>query len=205
MSQTIRFTAPGVEYKYTLRLSTIDERLFGVVGARVLPETGGLLQQVVWWADDERPRSVPTGALLEEARAVLREVERDSDLLFYMYAHSARMTDADGRVFITSGSGTTGGHRLAGDAVHFYSIWTGIGVCNLEKRGEDELDRGVLLEVIDRRRSKTIETENAGTVVIKRRKVKANIAQGFSGLCSFLENSGSETIGIEPGTDRSWE
>jgi hypothetical protein len=134
MTQPIRFSTPDAEY--VMEVSSIDERLFMVVEDRALPKAGSLLQKVAWWASDDRPRSMPGGPLLEEVRAVVREIERDAELLQYAYAHSARMTDADGNVvFETSGSGGTHGHRLAGDPEHVYGIRSGIGVCELEKWG----------------------------------------------------------------------
>ena len=162
-----------------------------------MPKTGSLLQKVVWWAEDMRPRSVPRVALLEEVRAVAREIERDAELLSYAYAHSARMTDADGNVvFETSGSGGTHGHRLAGDPDHVYGIRSGIGVCELEKWGIDGRGLGVLLETVDCRRLKRIETLNWGTVVIKKRKIKTNLGKSFAELQTFLERQTAEVIGI---------
>jgi len=179
-----------------LELSTVDERLFSVVEGRALPKTGSLLQKVVWGAEDIRPHSVPRVALLEEVRAVAREIERDAELLSYAYAHSARMTYGNGTVFLTSGSGSTHGHRLAGDPDHAYGIDTGIGVCDLKKWGLDDRGRGVLLETVDCRQLKEIETAKEGTVVIKKRKIKANLGKSFAELQAFLERQTAEAIDI---------
>lgn len=197
MPRTILFSTP--DEGYSLGLSTIDERLFSVVERRVLPEKGSLLQKIVWWASANRPRSVPGGALLEEVTAIASEIERDADLLFHAYAHSERSTDVDGNVFHSSGSGTSSGHRLADDPDHYYAIRTGVGVCDLEKWGVDSNGRGVRLETVDCRRLKAIETVDAGTVVIKRRKIKANLGPSFGDLQKFLERQTAAAVQISGG------
>jgi hypothetical protein len=185
---------------HTLEMSSIDQRLFMVVERRALPN-GGNLQKVIWWASSDTLRFVPRVPLLAEVRAVVVEIARDFEWLTYAYTQSFDCTDAGGTVISTSGSGGSSGHRLPGDSDHAYAIVCGFGICDLVKLGSDAQGQGVLIETTDCRRLKEIETVNNGTVVIKKRKIKTNLAKLFADLQTFLERQSAETIGISKQDD----
>jgi hypothetical protein len=194
MIYSIRFSSASESF--AMDVPTMDQRIFMVVERRVLPTDGSLLQKVIWWAPDDKPRSVPRKPFLDEVRAIVREVKRDFELLLYAYAFSASSVDAKGNRIETSGSGSLSGLRLENDPDHYYQIESGVGICDLRRWGVDVNGQGMLLETVDIRTMKKLETTNFGVATFKKRKIKSTLLDSFSALEDFLERQTDAEIHI---------
>ncbi len=181
---------------FQLRLSALDARLFSVIEKRVLPKVGSLLQRLIWWADDDRPGEVARDDLLKEVSSVLHEMERDIVALSYAYSHECCFLTEHGERFEVTGPGKTSGHRMKGDEEHFYSIDTGLGVCTLEKWALDESGGECPKEIQDCRQLTKIETENSGTVILTKRRIKTKVLFTFRQFHDWLLACHAPVLGV---------
>lgn len=94
---------------------------------------------------------------------------------------------------VVSGSGGIGGIRINGE---LYGLDAGLGRCDLQKVAPT----GGILEVRDARDLKEIQTDNMGTIKIKRRKRKTSLIQVLSEMETFLSSlPADETIFLGAG------
>jgi hypothetical protein len=200
-------------------LTSIDERILRVVLAHAFPEPPAperfgvaeieayrekviLLRRIFFWANSDKPRMVPRDKLLEETTVALRELDRDSNHVMYLYSTTAsfvfkRNENDEGIPIQGSGTGSIGGIRIGGDQSCSYMLHADIGICDLKKLETDELGRGHFTSTVDLRSEKTLATDNMGEITIKRRKIKSDLPNHLRHMAQFLSAAQGEEIEID--------
>jgi len=187
---THHFTFGEGPGSFTISLSSIDQRLIEVFfdsSTRIAP----LMQQIFGYWGPGIPPTAPQAELLAGLDKLLGDIERDLDLLPYCYA--SRTQHANG--MISSGTGGVHGIRLNGDPF-FYGLDAGFGELTLTKRAADKDGRGYVVDTTDVRHLKEIATDNMGTIVISRRRLKTGLPESLRRLRAFLAEQAEGDIPI---------
>lgn len=167
--------------EHIMILTQADKSLLSLIGQRLSAEDLRVLQNVFLRAFTDRPRVLPRFELVRAVGEAVRALDQDGEALSYMYSFTIK----EGPLAST-GSGAVSGIRMPGDDSSFYALRSGLGVCNLERRGTDEDGIGYVIEVIDCRDRTKLATSNSGEIVIKRRKVELSLPVLFKELHSKL-------------------
>jgi hypothetical protein len=109
----------------------------------------------------QREQSFPRTTLFQAAEEFQDDLERQRSLLPYHYSYQI----GDGQTF-GRGSGGASGFHIKGKV---HSIWGGAGTCYLEEMGIGPDGRGQVVNTIDVRGQKHIETDDYGTITFFRR------------------------------------
>jgi hypothetical protein len=128
--------------------------------------------------------------LLSACQRMLERLQRESGDLFCVYKY--RIPEglaADTR----PGAGGTSGIRMNKEEF-VYSIWSGVGYCNLIKSGIDKNGMGYDIETIDIRPLKKLKTDNMGEIEIYRQKKDSPLEELLTSLKQFLERQDDKTI-----------
>jgi hypothetical protein len=128
--------------------------------------------------------SAPRQDVLTSATALAEELERQSTLLPYSYSIETRAVSADGPV--VRGAGGMSGFRIGGQ---IHSLKAGAGRCLLERWERDSAGGGRVVERIDVRDRKSVNTDAEWqTIRIKRRKLQIGLPLHLPALIAFLQS-----------------
>jgi hypothetical protein len=125
-------------------------------------------------------------ALLQAATEFHDAIEQQRSLLPYHYSYQI----GDGTMF-GRGSGGASGFHIDGK---IHSIQGGAGVCYLQEIGVGSDGRGQVVNTIDIRGEKRVETDDFGPIKIYRRKLSLTLFETVPPLVSFLRNSKDEVF-----------
>ncbi len=127
-------------------------------------------------------------ALLQAATEFDDALGQQRDLLPYHYSYQI----GDGKTF-GRGSGGASGFHINGKV---HSIRAGAGTCYLQEIGVGSDGRGSVVNTIDIRDQKCVETDDYGPIKIYRRKLKLTLFETMPLLVSFLRNSKNESFRV---------
>jgi hypothetical protein len=130
----------------------------------------------------------PRLTLLHAAREWQNAIEGDRQLLPYHYSFEIGIGELKSR-----GSGGAGGFHIKGK---IHSVRAGPGRCYLNEMGIRPDGRGEVLNRIDIRNEKKIETDDYGTLRVFRRKLKLTLFETVPQLVSFLSRCDDEVIRV---------
>lgn len=177
-----------------LRIGTPEENILLAISK--MAKYGGKLTllDMMWEPFSSEERAVDRSLLCAETDALLNECETKSNNVFYRYSHSYTVVDKSANVFSIESAGASSGHRLKDDFTHFYSVSCGVGFCDLKKWGITEGEQGVLLDTLDVRSKKFIETAASGPIKILKRKQRNNLEHILTQILSFSRKCRSSSI-----------
>ena len=151
----------------------------GALEGRLLAMIGAAYQQVQNYTRTD---------LLQAATEFHANLEQQHHLLPYHYSYQI----GDGRLF-GRGSGSSGSFHI-NRKVHW--IQGGAGVCYLQQVEIGPDGRGRVVDTIDIRSQKRVETDDLGPITIYRRKLHITLYQTVPLLVSFLRESKDEVIRV---------
>lgn len=174
MATQVHFT--GKSGSHVMNLVAADTR---VSGAFPNSEFYGIIGSC-WQETQEFQRQ----KLVEAAEVLLAEVRRQWEVLPYHYSFECKVGGReDSR---SSGSGGASGFHIEGRE---YSIWGGPARCYLQEMKRDANGMGTVVDTIDVRGRKKIDTDDWGPIKLSRRKIKLTLPEQLASLLSFLQQS----------------
>ena len=189
-ADTIRFVCD--DENLVIRTTEIDRRILSIAAERAIPGSGNVIQQLFFWSDDTRPRSLQRSVILNMLEKVVFELNADFERLAMRYSHSATL-EAHGIRVRTSGSGAISGIRMGGELAYSYALSGGVGERFLTKY---EIDRPGLgpINITDCRHLNQIATDNMGQIDLRRRRLKTHLLSNFQRALEFLRARLQETV-----------
>ena len=86
------------------------------------------------------------------------------------------------------------GIRLPDDAMHYYTLDTGLDECRLERWGIGADGRGNRHDERDLRGEASLETLDFGTIQFRRRRPKSQLSRVLADILKFAEQCGVAEI-----------
>lgn len=137
------------------------------------------------------PVRIKAADLRESARMIDRYLSENVNLLPATYQFKLERFPVPG---VPTGGFDTGGIsalRLPDDPHHFYTLWSGLNKCKLDKIAMGADGTGKIVEERDLRGETVLITENAGKVTLRRRAAKTTLRLALREIVAFADRIGS--------------
>lgn len=194
--------------KSALRLVTTRDELRVVISAQswhavdepdLFPE-GAMLRRTfgVTWANGlfREPlfgilQSMPAPAFLQNCERAWEALLRDKDLLSFSYQYQFER-----EMGVRHNGGMGGGFHVRGLVGSIRATPKGYCTLRLRKSVPDSAGNHPMLEVIDLRKSRGIQTDDAGWLKVHRRSLVLDWFQEMPRILEFCRNAGGERIEV---------
>jgi hypothetical protein len=179
----------GTSEKHVVVFTSLDQSVFQAFSPKAPGSPNSRLLAMI--GDSYQNEQAYTRATLLEAATEFRDaLERDRPLLPFRYSFEFVGSEIFGG---SGGSGGAGGFHIGGK---IHSIRGGNGVCYLNEMGIGPDGWGYDASTIDVRDKKCVETDDHGSIRIKRRKLKLSLFETIPLLISFLTTSAVDVFHV---------
>lgn len=136
-------------------------------------------------------QSMPATTFLQNCERAWEALLRDKDLLSFSYQYEFEREKG-----VRHGGGMGGGFHVRGLVGSIRSTPKGYCTLRLRKSAPDSTGNRPVVEVIDLRKSRVIQTDDAGWLKVHRRSLVLDWFQEMPRILEFCRNAGGERIEV---------
>lgn len=175
------------EKKHPVRLAMAD---FDLIQDALMPVLSQEISKIIDTPDHGVEAQIGIKEVLEAIDKVVEWVRANPDKMPYTYQTKLVGWELDGHKMDDQFStGGYGGLQLPGDEKYYYGVSAGCNECKMTKHNPGiKPPANSVVEEIDIRDRKTIETSNMGTLHIRKRKARSKLVAELLRLRGFLDS-----------------